>query len=119
MVSPAWARDGMQTPWILVLCHEFPPLGGGAGKNLYLLCRELRRRGLRVKVWTGDPGEGKRWRHDVEVEYLPVGRKRRFETSLLGLLAFAVGAVARAWRSRGESPALVFSNLGIPAGLAG
>ena len=110
----------MQSPWILVLCHEFPPLGGGAGKNLYLLCRELSRRGLRVKVWTGDPGPAKRWRHDdFEVEYFPVGRKARFETNLLGLLAFALGAVVRAWRSRDESPALVFSNLGIPAGLAG
>jgi glycosyltransferase involved in cell wall biosynthesis len=112
----------MRDPWILVLCHEFPPLGGGAGKNLYLLCRELTRRGVRVRVWTGDPGAAKRWQHGFPVDYIRVGRKNRFETSRLGMIAFVAGAVLRAWfRASGEAspPALVFSNLGIPAGLAG
>lgn len=115
----------MEPPWILVLCHEFPPLGGGAGKNLYLLCRELTRRGVKVRVWTGDPGPGKRWAHGFEVDYIPMGRKARFETSLRGMLEFSFRAAIHrrlggaAGRVARRKPALVLSNLGIPAGLAG
>ncbi len=109
----------MEPPWILVLCHEFPPLGGGAGKNLYLLCRELTRRGLRVRVWTEDPGARKRRNYDFEVEYLRVGRKARFETSRKGMAAFLARACLRALRLRSGRPALVLSVLGIPSGLAG
>lgn len=116
----------MESPWILVICHEFPPLGGGAGKNLFLLCRELSRRGLRLRVLTGDPGAAKRWNFDFPVEYLGTGRRCRFETSLRGLFIFAVRAALKACpilgggqpRDQGP-PALVFSGLGIPAGLAG
>jgi glycosyltransferase involved in cell wall biosynthesis len=123
----------MEVPWILVLCHEFPPLGGGAGKNLFLLCRELTRLGYRVKVCTCDPGIEKRGTFDFEVTYLAVGRKNRFETNFLSMGTFIAGAILRARffprsarffpRSarflQGGRPALVFSVLGIPAGIAG
>lgn len=113
---------GLETPWILVLCHEFPPIGGGAAKNLYLLCRELAGRGIGVRVLTSDPGSGNRLRHPFEVEYLATGRKHRFETRLFGMLGFVWKAALRASASgfRGSGrPALVLSCLGIPAGLAG
>lgn len=109
----------MEPPWILVLCHEFPPLGGGAGKNLFLLCRELTRRGVKVRVWTEDPGVRKRRHFDFDVEYMAVGRKQRFETSLKGMAAFCARACLRSLRMRGGRPALVLSVLGIPSGLAG
>lgn len=108
-----------ETPWILVLCHEFPPLGGGAGKNLQLLCRELRRRGVEVRVWTSDPGAGRRWEYGFPVEYIRVRRKERFETDLAGMAAFIAGVAPRAWRARRRAPAAVFANLAIPAGVAG
>jgi glycosyltransferase involved in cell wall biosynthesis len=115
-------KAGLETPWILVLCHEFPPIGGGAAKNLHQLCRELARRGIGVRVLTSDPGSGNRLRHPFEVEYLATGRKHRFETRLLGMLGFVWKAARRASASgfRGPGrPALILSCLGIPAGLAG
>ncbi len=115
-------KAGLESPWILVICHEFPPIGGGAGKNLSLLCRELAGRGIGVRVLTSDPGAGNRLDHPFEVEYLATGRKHRFETRILGLLVFvwkaALRASASGFRGRGR-PALVLSCLGIPAGLAG
>lgn len=109
----------MESPWILALCHEFPPLGGGAGKNLYLLCRELTRRGISVRVWTVDPGARNRWKHDFQVEYIPTSRTERFETNLKGMAAFIAGACKLGWRNRKARPALILANLGIPAGVAG
>ena len=109
----------MESPWILVLCHEFPPLGGGAGKNLYLLCRELTRRGLKVRVWTTDPGKGSRWKHEFPVEYIATSRTERFETNLGGMAGFAKGACALGLRNRRDKPVLVLATLGVAAGLPG
>lgn len=109
----------MDSPWILVLCHEFPPLGGGGGKNLYLLCRELSRRGVKVRVWTVDPGKRNQWKHEFPVEYIVTGRTERFETNLKGMRDFIAGACRLGWAHRRERPALVLANLAIPAGVAG
>lgn len=114
----------MESPWILVICHEFPPIGGGAAKNLFLLCRELTHRGVKVRVWTGSPGTGNPLHPaGFEVDYIHTGRRYRFETTLKGMLAFAIRTVFKAWREgipdASPPPALVLSCLGIPAGLAG
>jgi glycosyltransferase involved in cell wall biosynthesis len=102
-----------------VLCHEFPPLGGGGGKNLYLLCRELARRGVKVRVWTVDPGKRRQWKHEFPVEYIATERTERFETNLKGMRSYIIGACKLGWRHRRERPALVLANLAIPAGVAG
>jgi glycosyltransferase involved in cell wall biosynthesis len=109
----------VESPWILVLCHEFPPLGGGGGKNLYLLCRELARRGVAVRVWTVDPGRRNRWKHEFPVEYIATDRTQRFETNFKGMRDYILGACKLAWRNRRERPALVLANLAVPAGVAG
>lgn len=109
----------MRDPWILVLSHEFPPLGGGAGKNAYLLCRELARRKVAVKVWTADPGPERRLRFDFPVEYLRTARRDRFDTHLRAMAAYVGKACLMGWRRRRERPALILAVLGIPAGLAG
>jgi glycosyltransferase involved in cell wall biosynthesis len=109
----------MESPWILVLCHEFPPLGGGGGKNLYLLCRELSRRGVQVRVWTVDPGKRNQWKHDFPVEYIVTRRTERFETNSKSTRDFIMGSCRLGWSRRRDRPALVLANLAIPAGVAG
>ena len=37
---------------ILVLNHEFPPIGGGGGRAAEDICRELSKRGYEIKVLT-------------------------------------------------------------------
>ena len=37
---------------ILVLNHEFPPVGGGGGRAAEDICRELSKRGYEIKVLT-------------------------------------------------------------------
>ena len=108
----------------LVLCHEFPPLGGGAGKNLFLLCRELSLQGWKIKVWTVDPGIEKRQQFNFEVEYFDIGRKNRFDTNIFGMLRYLS---KMRYSLRGSylksleewQPNFVFSVLGIPAGIMG
>ncbi|MDB5103009.1 MAG: glycosyl transferase [Fibrobacteres bacterium] len=109
----------MESPWILVLSHEFPPLGGGGGKNLYLLCRELTRRGVKVRVWTVDPAKRNQWKHEFPVEYIQTERTERFETNPRSMRSFILGACRLAWRSRNDRPALVLANMALPAGVAG
>lgn len=109
----------MGKPWILVLCHEFPPLGGGAGGNACRLCRELTGRGLSVEVWTADPGAAAREVFPFPVEYVPTARTRRFETHARAMAAYVRGACALGRRARRDRPALILAVLGIPAGLAG
>ncbi len=109
---------------ILVLCHEFPPLGGGAGKNLFLLCRELSSQGWKIKVWTVDPGLEKREQFNFDVEYFDVGRKTRFDTNIFGMLRYLLKIrfhfMGPGLKSLNEwKPNFVFSVLGIPAGIAG
>lgn len=111
----------MSEPWVLVLCHEFPPLGGGAGKNLFLLCRELTKQGLKVKVWTSDPGVVKRLKFDFDVDYIEVRRKARFETTFRGMLNYILEVMRRSYGTKyfAPKPSFVLSVLGIPAGLGG
>jgi glycosyltransferase involved in cell wall biosynthesis len=111
--------ESMEPPWILVLCHEFPPLGGGAGKNLSLLCRELTQLGVMVKVWTVDPGVKKRRPYNFNVHYFNIGRKERFETSLKGMVYYIGRTILHGRTLRKSKPVLIFSVLGIPAGIAG
>jgi glycosyltransferase involved in cell wall biosynthesis len=100
-----------------MLSHEFPPLGGGAGKNLELLCRALTGRGLSVRVWTEDPGTAKRADHGFAVDYIRTSRTERFDTHFAAMLRFILGALAMGWSARAGKPALIVATLAIPAGL--
>lgn len=78
---------------ILIICHEFPPIGGGAGNAAYYLARHLTAKGHAVTVLTSRFGKNSRNSYDFKVEYLPVFRKHADRTSPFELISFAVSGI--------------------------
>jgi glycosyltransferase involved in cell wall biosynthesis len=69
---------------VLTLCYEFPPLGGGGGRVVYGLSRELVRLGHEVTVVTmGCGGLPRRETVDgIEVQRVPGIRRRPYQCSI-------------------------------------
>jgi len=105
-------------PSLLFLSHEFPPLGGGAGLNGFYLCEELHRRGWAVHVVTERPPRGAMVPFPFPITYIPSGRARRLQTSFVSMVLFIAGALAFRLKRRGLFD-VVFSNMAIPAAIAG
>ncbi len=101
---------------LLVLSHEFPPAGGGAGRNLALLCEELYRRNIPLEVWTTGLKEEDAG-FPFRVRRLSKGRKHRFETNFPKMAQFLIRTLAQATLS--SRPRAIFSNMALPAGLVG
>lgn len=105
---------------VLLLCHEHPPAGGGAGWSAHLLARELAAMGEEVTLLTGrfagrrrPVGNGYRL-----IEVGPRGR-RASGGHPLGWIAFTLAGAARAltgpWAARVDVSAAFLT---LPAGAA-
>ena len=106
---------------ILVLIHEYPPIGGGGGQAAQDICEGLVRRGHEVRVITSHYGnlpvsveiDG------VRVERLLVKRKEAFKAGFRSMLSFIIKAIfegrkiARRW-----NPDVLHAHFAVPAGAA-
>jgi glycosyltransferase involved in cell wall biosynthesis len=102
---------------ILIISHEFPPIGGGAGRNLLVFCEELQKRGYRFEVVTQKPNIPTT-DHSFTIHYVNGYRRKTLETSFLSMIVFSIKSLLFVFfRTRGFS--LIFSNMAIPAGLTG
>jgi glycosyltransferase involved in cell wall biosynthesis len=104
---------------ILVLSHEFPPLGGGGGRILAMLCEELYKRGITPTVLTAAPPRAIRTEFPFPVRYFSTIRRARFKTSVPAMLLFIVQTALYGLCGRLRGFDLLFSNMSIPAGIAG
>jgi glycosyltransferase involved in cell wall biosynthesis len=109
----------MKKKSILVISHEFPPLGGGAGRSLQSLCDELYKRGYSFHLITEKPSGGQSAGHQVPVTFVPCLRRSDFQTSFVSTAVFLVGALLAGIFKKKTSFGFVFSNMAIPAGIAG
>jgi glycosyltransferase involved in cell wall biosynthesis len=107
----------MKLASILMLSHEFPPLGGGAGRNGRRLCEELHARGIAVEVWTSRPPNAGGRAFPFPVVYFPTGRRARFETSPLAVALYCVQALVKGCIFARKKPGLIFSNIAVPTGI--
>jgi glycogen synthase len=107
---------------ILVLNHEYPPIGGGAGTACRNTCIELHKLGVDISVITaafsGLPtkvvDEG------VQVLRAPALRSRVLEASSLEVLSFAFsGLRTAATEIRRARPDVVHAYFGLPSGAIG
>lgn len=104
---------------VLLLNHEFPPVGGGGGNATRHLCSELSQLGIRPTVLTG-AFEGQPHLSSVdgaEVVRIPSLRKNRLQSTALELASFTVSASVSALR-RGltSRPEVVHAFFGLPSG---
>ena len=106
---------------ILVLNHEFPPVGGGGGRACADLARALARRGHDVRILTaGAPGLPDRENvNGCEVIRLATGRRSRTRAGLPDMLRYvAASAVAGTRHVRRWKPAVLHAHFAVPAGAA-
>ena len=107
---------------ILVITHEYPPIGGGGGKAAQDLCRGFVKRGHQVRVLTtkfrGLPTKADD--QGVYIQRLRSNRKKMYQASFLSMLLFVVQAGWQAlWLIRRWQPSLLHIHFAVPAGPVG
>jgi glycosyltransferase involved in cell wall biosynthesis len=106
-------------PDIVVISHEFPPLGGGAGQNLSRLCAELCTRGISLCVWTIRCDSRKEGGVPFPIKQFGMTRAMRFETSFVSMIMFCGAVLWKSLWAMKSRPRLILSNMAIPAGICG
>ncbi|HAZ10415.1 MAG TPA: hypothetical protein DCY56_04840 [Candidatus Omnitrophica bacterium] len=78
---------------ILIICHEFPPIGGGAANAAFYIASYLRNKQHEVTVITSRFKRVNQAEYDFNIIYLPVLRKHIDRTSPLELISFALSGI--------------------------
>lgn len=106
---------------ILVLCHEYPPIGGGGGRVAQDLCRALAARGHLLQVVTAHWGDLPRQENEpnLGIHRVSSGRKLPYKAGFAAMLGYILAAF---WRSlgliRSWKPDLIHVHFAVPAGVA-
>ncbi len=107
---------------VLVLCHEYPPIGGGGGRVAQDICAGLAARGHDVRLVTaaykGLPREENQ--NGVILHRLNSGRRQEFRAGLGAMAGYLLAALPfclklmRAWK-----PDVIHVHFAVPAGALG
>lgn len=104
---------------ILVLVHEFPPVGGGGGRVAEDLCSQLARRGHEVKVLTAHL-KGLPYREDRNGFQILRFGSLRVEPYRASFLSMAIYVLAGLWVGyrliAGFRPEVIHAHFAVPAG---
>jgi len=104
---------------ILILNHEFPPIGGGGGRAAEDICRTLSEHGYEIKVLTahlrGLPREEER--DGYQVIRLPSLRAQPYQASFLSMAAYVLAGLWTGRRLlRSFKPEVIHAHFAVPAG---
>lgn len=104
---------------ILVLNHEFPPVGGGGGRAAESICRVLAARGHEIRVLTshirGQPRDEAR--DGYQIHRIPSFRTAPFRASLPSMFAYVLSGIWAGSRLiRVFQPDLIHVHFAVPAG---
>ena len=104
---------------ILVLNHEFPPVGGGGGRAAEDLCRGLASFGHEIVILTahlgGLPYEEKR--DGYTIIRVPSLRTRPYKASFLSMVAYILAGLWAGHRLfRSFKPEVIHAHFAVPAG---
>lgn len=104
---------------ILVLIHEFPPVGGGGGRVAEDICGKLTRRGHEVKVLTthikGLPYQEER--NGFQILRLGSLRKQTYRASFISMAAYILAGLWVGLRLIGSfKPDVIHAHFAVPAG---
>lgn len=105
---------------LLILSHEYPPIGGGGGNACYFLAREFARTGSRVTVLTAQFGGKKEQevtKDGVRICRVPCRRTKMETSSLMEMASYLIHAWKRAVRMvRTELFDICLVFFGVPSG---
>jgi glycosyltransferase involved in cell wall biosynthesis len=107
---------------ILVLNHEFPPIGGGGGRAAEGICQTLAKRGHEIKVLTAHikdlPREEQR--DGYRILRIPCLRTQPFRASFLSMIAYVLAGLWAGLRLvRVFHPEVIHVHFAVPAGALG
>ncbi len=106
---------------ILVLVHEYPPVGGGGGRVAQQICQGLAARGHEVRVLTAHHGTLPRQEGatGLVVYRLPSCRRTPYKADLRAMACYVAQAVRYGWRlARRWRPHVLHAHFAVPAGAA-
>ena len=105
---------------ILVLIHEFPPVGGGGGRVAYDICRGLVERGHEIAILTAHI-KGLRKEEDVDgmrVLRLPSFRREAFRADLIAMGVYVLSGLWAGYRYiKHWQPDVIHVHFAVPAGV--
>lgn len=104
---------------ILVLNHEFPPIGGGGGRAAESICQALAKRGHEIKVLTSHfkdlPREEQR--DGFDIIRIPTLRTQPFRASFLSMVVYVLSGLWAGLRLvRLFRPDVIHVHFAVPAG---
>jgi glycosyltransferase involved in cell wall biosynthesis len=112
------SRNGLK---ILVLSHEYPPIGGGGGRVVADLSSGLAARGHKVRVITAHWGDLPKLAEvdGVTIQRLPSCRRQSFRADLKAMACYVWRAFWQGWKAAREwQPDLIHAHFAVPAGAA-
>ena len=104
---------------ILVLNHEFPPIGGGGGRAAESICETLAKRGHEIKVLTSHLKELSyhEQRDGYQIIRIPSLRIQPFRAGFLSMLAYVLAGLWAGFRLiRVFHPEVIHVHFAVPAG---
>jgi len=107
---------------VLVLCHEYPPIGGGGGRVAQDICAGLAARGHEVRLVTAAFGSLAReeTQNGVTIHRLASGRKQEFRAGLGAMLGYLLAGLPFCLRLvRRWQPDVIHVHFAVPAGALG
>ncbi len=107
---------------ILVLIHEYPPVGGGGGKVAEDICTHLLKKGHSICLITSRQGDLLKYEKKSGVEIIRVscGRKNAYSATFFSMLLFVIFGFFRALKEiRIQRPDIVHVHFAVPAGVIG
>jgi len=106
---------------ILVLIHEYPPIGGGGGRVARDLCQGYAANGHDVTVLTARLGDqpAREIENGVTIVRLASGRKEAFKAGLGAMFGYITAAVWHGLRLiKQQRPDVIHVHFAVPAGAA-
>jgi glycosyltransferase involved in cell wall biosynthesis len=104
---------------ILVVIHEFPPVGGGGGRAAYDICVNLARQGHEIVVLTAHMG-GLPFEENLDgirIVRIPSFRTEAFRATFFVMLAYVLGGL---WSGPGVirhfRPDIIHTHFAVPSG---
>lgn len=104
---------------ILVLNHEFPPIGGGGGRAAESICQALAKRGHEIKVLTSHFNDLPReeQRDGFDIIRIPTLRTQPFRASFLSMVVYVLSGLWAGLRLvRLFRPDVIHVHFAVPAG---
>ncbi len=104
---------------ILVLNHEFPPIGGGGGRAAESICAALAKRGHAIAVLTSHFNDLPREEHcdGFTIVRIPALRTQPFRASFLSMVAYVLSGLWAGLRLvRVFRPDVIHVHFAVPAG---